>query len=128
MAEESTHIPGVETDDLLQQAILWPASDAVADEFGAVRLDPSKDICCRWSLESTLSADVNSNAVQVVGKVFVVEEIPLGSILRKGTKSKPGSKTLYEVVGYCEKFDVFAEEARRYVQVSLWNGQLPAGA
>lgn len=119
---------GLETDDLLQQAILYPASDAVVDGFGAKRIEAPKDIPCRWVLAKNLSADINSNASQVVGKVYVGEEIPLGSILRKGCIKKPGSKTLYEVVGNNETPDVFCEEARFSVNVALWNGQLPFGA
>jgi hypothetical protein len=117
----------LEDDDLLQKGILWPASNAVDDNFGAARVDPPVDIACKWVLETRSSTDPNSAALQVVGRVYVDREIPIDSILRKGCINNPGPEQLYEVVGYCEKPDVFCEEIRRYVEVALWNGRLPAG-
>lgn len=114
---------GLETDDLLQKATLYPVvAGASADGFGSLKVDKGVEIACRWRFSLNTKPDPQSNTVQTVTTVVVDREIPLGSILKRTT-----DKVLYEVTGYDEKWDVNAESARRTVTVTRWNGQLPEG-
>lgn len=120
---------GLEVSDLLEYATLWPASNAVADTFGNLRIGKRVLIPSGWSFKSAVSADPHSGATQAIGKVHVDRVIALGSILYRGKpENYVAGSQLYVVIGYNESRDVYDSNERRSVDIAYWNSALPAGA
>jgi hypothetical protein len=118
----------LETDDLFQWAVLWPALPlAATDGQGQQRIGPAVDIPARWSKGSRLNQAALEQNKTATAEVVVDREIPVGSILWQGQIADLPSplRNLYQVLENKERWDVKGRNVRRSVVVTSFNETLP---
>lgn len=118
---------------LNQKAILWAANGV--DDDGAPKVDAKVEINVRWERGRRESLDSGGNRVAIDSLVVVDREIPMESILWKGSmdeylSGEYGVGTgievkLEQVVSYNETPDVKGRELRRTVSLIHYSSELP---
>jgi hypothetical protein len=124
-------MPPMEVSDLVDEAVLWPL--AGYDSYSEPTLGEPCEIPCRWVGKNRVVKDAKGNTITLVATVVVDRSIPNHSVLWRGCLDDlddrgrpPAGSTLVTVEAYNETSDVKGRETRRSVDVSTFNGTLPA--
>ena len=118
----------LETDDLVQDGVLWPVQGA--DGFGAQRVGSPVPFKARWQLGDLAVSSAVSNVHRVVGTAAVDRLMKVESIVFKGTMAEylatqPLLIELMQVVSIKTTPDVKGHNNRYHVVLGPWNGNLP---
>lgn len=116
----------LETDDLRQFAVLWPASPNAAKD-GRKQVRQPVEIPVRWEWGLKLNVASPDGTEKMIATVFIDRRITIGSILRKGKKEDLPSivDDLTQVLDYKEVPDIKGRHARRLVMLGLFGDDLP---
>lgn len=119
-------MPDLGSSSLHQSAVLW-ASDGSTNDKGRQTVGAATDISCRWQEEVHEVVGPDGEPQQATHKVFINQDITLGSIMRQGTVATlPTPLTnLFKVIGYGESPDIRGRDPVRYVSLAAHNNRLP---
>ncbi len=115
-------MPSMETADLRQCAVLWPATGH--DEYGQPTVGEPVEIRCRWVKKSQQVPDAQDNLVTVDATVVVCRKVEVRSNLYEGTLAdyltlgtSGDREALVEVVTFSETPDIKNRFHRRELGV-----------
>ena len=119
----------LETQDLLQTAVLWPATATEYDNNGELKRGASVSIKVRWPYVETDGRSPQGVSIGYDGTVIVDRDITVGSIMFLGTLSdyeNASSPTVFVVTQFSKTPDVKNRQYRRKVLVQKHSAELPA--
>ena len=97
------------------------------DRYGKAKVNAAVEINVRWEQGINFAQVPETTKQQITATIYVDQQIPLGSILWKGTLANlPASPTgLVQVLDYGGVPDVKGRYVRRLVHVGKYNDTLP---
>ncbi len=118
-------MPSIEGQGRYQSAILWEASGY--DNNGMPTVLAPEGILVRWDIASSGMQAPNTNSIKQTIEVVVNREIPIGSIMWKGTAADlpAAPEDLMKVVGYRETPCIKGRKFQRTVTLELYGNTLP---
>lgn len=123
-------MPPIETADRHQKAVLWRARDGRFDSDGQVILEYPVQIQVRWEEVTGEIVQSLTGTYQVDAKVVVGYDVPVGSVLWKGSLKElpsPSSRItdLKQVVSFRKTPDLKRRHFRRVVKVARYSDTVP---
>lgn len=127
-------MPPLETTDLHDDAVLWTATGRV-DAFGRYEVtDEAVDLKCRWVDGQREALTPQGEPLALDATVVVDRDVPVGSIMAKGTLADWGlvgtgdvgeTGTLMQVKTADQARDLKNRFTRRTVGLMIYRGSLP---
>jgi hypothetical protein len=118
----------LETEDLLQKAVLWAASETAVDDDGNRKVSSTPiEINVRWLTKKDQTTNAKGIVIGTEGTVIVEQDIAIGSILWLGEIDDVATPpvNLFQTVSFDTTPDIRNFNTRRSVRVKRFGNTLP---